>query len=275
MHIIKLHIIMYLHSKHKLFCYNCYNTQHISKYCPNPVVSYGIICYYFANTGKRKYMMVQRKHSFAFVGFVTGKYEINNENHLQDMFNKMTRCEHQIIATSEFMELWNKLWEGYETRKHKKSTQREALKCNLKFQVLKRKDKINYFIRRSNCEYTSPEWYFPKGRLENQFERPKDCALREFEEETQINKKKIILKRNMLPVVEKHKANERLYQVVFYFAEYKGENREISTFCRNREIANAAWLDMDQCMKKIRPYENEKIELLKRLSKQKLCIRFS
>ena len=260
-----------MHSKHKLFCYNCYNTRHISKHCPNPVLSYGIICYHYTKANTNKYLMVQRKHSFAFVGFITGKYDIDDDQKMQEMFNRMTRCEHQIIATSEFMDLWRKLWEGYEQRKHKKSTQRDLLRCNLKFEVLRRRNKITHFIRNSNCIYASPEWYFPKGRLNNQFECPKDCALREFEEETQIDKNKIKMKRNVVPFVERHSANERIYQVVFYVAEYIGEHTiEKRTFCDNREIANAAWLNLEDCLKKIRPYELEKVELLRQLSEQNL-----
>lgn len=326
-------------SKHKLFCYNCYNTRHISKHCPKPVLSYGIICYFMQppnihhtarntklsssnikasskdtklsseraskdtklssskhhsadNKGKlkdtkaikahsapslhssglvtndtRKYLMVQRKYSFAFVGFVTGKYNIDDDSQIQLMFNRMTRREHKMIANSTFEMLWGKLWEGYDQRKHKKSTRKDLLRCNLKFEVLRRHNRITGFIWNSTSDYLTPEWYFPKGKKCNQFELEEDCAIREFEEETQIAKSNIRMEYTIPPFTEKHSANEKLYQVRFYVAEYIGNcTIEHRTYCDNREIGNAAWLNIKECMQKIRPYEFEKIQLLNTIS---------
>ena len=452
-----------------LFCYNCYKSNHISKNCPNPVCSYGVICYNIfnykpfqstsnqfshqctnqsnfstnqchqsnpcnhtynqfnpANTYKNttmnnftnskqsrsnsvkssiKYLMVQRKYSFAFFEFLMGKYYILNHKYLQKLFNRMTLYERCLITNYNFKQLWYKLWNGKQFKK--KSLQKDFWKASIKFYILKngficddsttnnnnntnntnntnnqknnndnnndnntnnQKNnnnnynthtiqppfKLSYFINKCSENYNSPEWYFPKGKLAHRYELPKQCALREFEEETNIpsvhiqlinnnnyscnvknNYKKYNIStpytrnnnnysnvcsgykykynrvvrenknhaknnpialshtcttctadtsttygfchhyngcmyNNMHKFEEKHTAvNGKTYKVLFYIAKYVGANyknmyiKQSDFFRKHNEIATMDWFTYKECLEKFRPYEHEKINLLK------------
>ncbi len=91
----------------KLYCYNCYRTKHTAKFCKYPVLSFGIICYHVCEGGEIKYLMVQRKYSYAFVDFIFGKYDILDYSYLSHLFERMTSRERLIIRnTVNFRSLW-------------------------------------------------------------------------------------------------------------------------------------------------------------------------
>lgn len=268
-----------------LFCYNCYNSKHIAKNCPFPVISYGIVCY-VNNDSLNKYLMVERKHSFAFVEFLMGKYHISDIEYIQKLFNRMTLFERCCIAKYEFKTLWKKLWNsnGYT----KKSLQREFWKASIKFYVLK----VGYFhsvwkrwcqsqslIDQCTENYKTPEWYFPKGKRVSKYEKPEDCAIREFREETNITNIYIDLSTKLFE--EEHiAANGKMYKVYFFIAKYMkndndddDENDEMMNsnhvhqqnrhfVQKHSEIGNIDWLTYDECLHKFRPYETEKLHLL-------------
>ena len=269
-------------TKELLFCYNCYNSQHIAKHCPFPVISYGIVCY---ESETLKYLMVERKHSFAFVEFLMGKYYIGDIKYIQKLFNRMTLFERCCIAKYEFKTLWQKLWNhnGYT----KKSLQREFWKASIKFYTLKtgvmwqptkQSLRLQSFIDNCDENYKTPEWYFPKGKRVNKFEKPEECAIREFKEETNISHIDIEVINNANLFEEEHIAeNGKLYKVYFFVAKYTGnsDTGSDSSHKQNRdflqqhsEIGNIDWCTYTECVNKFRPYESEKLQLLNIIHEQ-------
>ena len=86
---------------------------------------------------------------------------------------------------------------------------------------------LNDIIENSKTQWSETEWEFPKGRR-NSKERDIDCALREFEEETGINKNRISVIENILPFEEifigtNHKSYKHKYFLA-YMNEDFGEN---------------------------------------------------
>ena len=267
-------------AKDLLFCYNCYQSRHIAKNCPLPVVSFGIVCY-DPQYDTVKYLMVERKYSIAFVEFLMGKYYICDGEYIQKLFNRMTLFERCCIGKYEFKILWKRLWNmnGY----HKKSLQREFWKASIKFYILKngficsqtqRHLQIQLFIENSDQNYKTPEWYFPKGKRVHEHEEPQDCAIREFKEETNISHIDIEVKNATNLFEEEHIAgNGKIYKVYFFIAKYTGgqnshflpqyihkQNRDFIQ--KNSEIGDMDWFTYDECIAKFRPYETEKLNLL-------------
>lgn len=266
-----------------LFCYNCYNTGHISKKCPHTVLSYGIICFRASKfSHDHEFLMVERKYSFAFVDFLMGKYDLLKPHYLQTLFNRMTLLERCLLASNyTFKKLWHKVWN---IKDYKKSIQKEFCKSSIKFYILRngfisvtdnKFYSIETLIQNSTSGYKTPQWYFPKGKRSNEFEKPMDCAIREFKEETNLEINKCKLIKNIC-FEEEHVANnlfKKKYKVCFFLAEYINdehnndrENHSKTQFIdSNNEIGNIEWLNFNECLLKFRKYEKEKIELMEKI----------
>ena len=60
-------------------CANCGNVGHTHKLCREPIISYGIICFRVMDDEKFEYLLIQRKHSIAYIDFIRGKYNIKKK----------------------------------------------------------------------------------------------------------------------------------------------------------------------------------------------------
>ena len=260
-------------SNRLLYCYNCFESSHIAHNCPKPVNSYGIICYKISQLGDIKYLFVQRRFSYSFVDFMTGKYSLTNYKYIQKMFNKMTLFERCLIKNNDFKELWAKVFGSIFI--YKKSVNRIFYKGSIKFYILrdsfkygKRTFKTDTFINNSCDNYKTPEWYFPKGRKNNN-EKKLDCAIREFMEETNMQEDNFQVICNYNTLSETHiSMNNKIYCAEFYIAEFL-DNHEYTFLEKNnyqrQEIGNIEWLTYNEAKKKFRIYEVEKFALLDEL----------
>jgi 8-oxo-dGTP pyrophosphatase MutT (NUDIX family) len=71
--------------------------------------------------------------------------------------------------------------------------------------------------------YEEPEWGLPKGRRDNK-ETDLQCAIREFQEETQITGNELTIYKNILPLEEVYVGNNGVrYRHVYFIAELKGD----------------------------------------------------
>jgi 8-oxo-dGTP pyrophosphatase MutT (NUDIX family) len=197
-----LHIVKNLMAKSLLYCVNCGDNGHIHKNCNQPILSYGIICY---NKFNNKFLLIQRKHSIAYVDFIRGKYSFNDINFLIMLLENMSNEEKQNILTKNYIDLWNELWinrgnecpdtnRTFEFRKAKNMYELLVEGLIINNEVYTLKNMINSTLYDSTShdfggkapKSTIIEWGFPKGRR-NKFETNIACAFREFFEETKIN----------------------------------------------------------------------------------------
>jgi ADP-ribose pyrophosphatase YjhB (NUDIX family) len=280
----------------KPYCINCNKCGHNSKECIEPIYSYGIICikinddiipspfiienflinkiidideYNLLNLSnlnkidqykdKIKFLLIQRKHSFSYVEFIRGKYDETNIDTFKKLLNLMTPDEIENIISQDFDSLWTELWQ--KTSKHK-AFQKEFELSQKKFNVIKQNYKLIDLINFKKI-YQTPEWGFPKGRRDRN-EKNLDCALREFKEETGLDKYNYIILNRLNTVEETVKGLEKsIFKLVYYIGISYDENKlEMTTEHQKYEIGDMKWLTYEEIIPIIRDYYSEKIKLI-------------
>ena len=275
------------HSKSMLhvFCANCGALGHMYRSCNQPIISYGIICFKVEN-GEPKYLMVQRKDSLAYVEFVRGKYNLNVKKYIMELLSLMTEEERNNIISKPFEQIWQEMW-CKKVCDENKNFGKEYKDAHEKFCALKKgyyiKDTSNeltffdlqYAYETTHSQFTETEWGFPKGRR-NINEDDINCALREFKEETGVSPKHLHLYTNYIKPFDEifSGSNKVRYKHVYYIARLITEAETFSVNPNNKqqckEIRNIQWFSYEDAQAKIRTYNVERKELLKRLH-QVIC----
>lgn len=236
----------------KYLCNNCGNYGHLFYNCKKPITSLGIVTYRYAPTGI-EYLLVQRKDTLGYVDFLRGKYSETNEFQLNNIIHEMTKNEVSDIKKEEYKDLWYKLWN--------KVTESYDIKNEEKFNLIK-KSKSHLLVE---SEWNEPEWGFPKGRR-NFKERDLDCAVREFEEETGYSRHTLELVKNLNPFEEIFTgSNLKSYKHRYFLAYMKYEDTLNEANYQKSEIGKMKWFSFEEAVQKIRPYNLERLELLKDL----------
>tara|TARA_B100001057_G_scaffold480090_1_gene552537 strand:- start:51 stop:854 length:804 start_codon:yes stop_codon:yes gene_type:complete len=250
-----------------IFCGNCGKTGHIYKDCHAPVTSCGIILYKKVE-GKYKYLLIQRKDSIGYIEFLRGKYDINNIDYIKVLLERMTIEEINNIKNNEFDILWNNLW----LNRNIKQYLQESENSKRKFNELKSRKENNLFtiIDNTNITYIEKEWGFPKGRR-NLKEGDFDCACREFEEETGYERKDYFILRNIRPLEEVFEGSNKIRYKHIYYIGLSRVDKKLE-ICKDNihqitEIGNLDWFSFEEALQKIRPYNIEKKNVLKKLNK--------
>ena len=262
----------------KIVCTNCGIEGHVYRMCLSPITSYGIIAVknlsniinksaYCSNeeilTGSTssipiQFLMICRKDSLSFVEFIRGKYNPADEAYLGSLFKNMTIPEHVKLLTMSFDELWKSVW-GETSKNHKNDYDQSERKFN---SIL---PQLPELLKKYETKWTEPEWGFPKGRR-NPHETDIACAVREFQEETGIDKDYIDIIQNMNPLEENFVGSNRVHYCHKYYIASCDVSGEIEVQTDNphmaREISRIEWGTLDEALAKIRPDNIEKREIL-------------
>jgi 8-oxo-dGTP pyrophosphatase MutT (NUDIX family) len=275
-------------------CSNCSNTGHLSKNCPHPITSFGVILFRVKSdwnqaeslvkggiTGMEttlsniEYLLIQRKDTIGFIEIMRGKYNVNNTDYIKQQLICMTEEEHDKILTVDFDQLWENLWGPPLEHSHTYKYEKEQAK--LKMEQLRPILKSLIDEIQGSKE---PEWGFPKGRRDF-FESDYACAMRELWEETNISQTDIIPIRNMEPIEENFFGTNGVQYCHKYFFAYAppgvGEESlekasENNKFIK-REVRQICWFSYENAVEHIRPENPEKRQVLLRIHKilQKFC----
>ena len=255
----------------KVFCGNCGKIGHIYKQCTDPIISLGVILYRITERG-REYLLVMRKDSLGYVELIRGNYPLDDMEYLSNIFDEMTLVEKKKILTKPFSTLWNDLWVEDEEKKAK--YQKEFYNSEKTYNILKAGitidgiyTDIDTLIKNSNSTWDNPEWGFPKGRR-NLKERDLQCAVREFEEETDISRDAIYVLKCIDPLDEDFMgSNKKNYRHIYYIAKLIND---IGTPSINQdkklqmiEIGDIKWLTLTEALQSIRSYNREKKNILR------------
>lgn len=252
-------------------CNNCGKHGHMFHQCKLPITSYGIVAFKCGTNGI-EYLMIRRKHSFGYIDFIRGKYSVHNLDHILIILDEMSVDEKRRINTMPFETLWKEMWGSNLFNNQYKN---EEISSKKKFEALKQgitvEDKtltLKDMTELSNTNWEETEWEFPKGRR-NQRERDLDCAMREFEEETGINKTVLNVIENVLPFEEIFiGSNYKCYKHKYYLAYVHDfpEGDALLNF-QETEVSKIEWKTFQDCLGSIRPYNLEKTELIFNINK--------
>ena len=249
------------------FCNNCGKTGHMYSQCSKPITSTGIIVFHKFNNIK-KYLLICRKDSLGYVEFLRGKYPLYNKDYIQNIINEMTVSEKEKILEYDFSKLWKDLWGdfyGVQYRTEERSA-REKFK-QLRDGILLFDDtffSLETLVKNSSTNWEEPEWGFPKGRRNFQ-ESDIQCALREFHEETGITKNNIKIIKNIFAFDEIFTGSNFKSYKHKYFIAYS--NHMDNKNFQKSEVSKVKWMTLDEASSSIRPYNLERIDLLKNIDK--------
>jgi 8-oxo-dGTP pyrophosphatase MutT (NUDIX family) len=279
-----------------MICSNCNKTNHEYKDCKEPITSWGIILVNLRdmknielihsnniNITNRisnispqnyldlenlskfmnniKFLLIQRRHSIAYMDFLRGKYKIDNIDQINSLFEYMNPDEIERLKNKDFDVLWREMWNNDESRIN---NMKEYNMAKNKFNNLN-SDKnlelnLDFFINNVRPLFKQNEWGFPKGR-KNYTESPLECALREFTEETNIKLSDISLIPNINPIEENLIGTNGIpYRHIYYVAETKLDM--ITDVKNNNEIGNIGFFSFHDATKLIRDYHKEKKDIL-------------
>ena len=245
-----------------VYCNNCGKLGHVYRDCKYPVMSCGNII--FTRDSTPKILMIQRKDSLCYIDFIRGKYDIYNIPYIQILFDKCTVNEKQNILKESYETLWKKLWltdtlEDVQYNDYMKGHDKfMKLKNGFLYNKTQEYITLNYFVKHSNTKYQTPEWEFPKGRRNNK-ESARDCAIREFEEETNYTPSDYRLFSNIIPFTEEFLGENNVRYKYIYYIGYLLNTDKLAKLQENNyhqksEISDIQWLTEKECLQKIRDY---------------------
>lgn len=251
----------------KDYCNNCGNYGHLYKNCRHPILSYGILLY----NSDSKIVMIERKDSLSYIEFMRGKYSsIYDIEYIKLLFSRFSNDELEKIKKYDFDLLWSKLWIHTETinqriKKEYKKSKSNFLKLKEGYILDGAMVNINILIDGVNKTFPMNEWEIPKGRRRI-YENNRECAIREFNEETNITKSKYSLYDNTIPLTEEYTGiNGVRYKHVYYIG-YVDKDIELYIDKKNKdqytEIKDIKWFTKEECLNNIRNYDNNKKKII-------------
>ena len=285
-----------MYNKKNFYCTNCDSKNHDYKDCPEPITSWGIILvnlhdlkeipikhqkmnikshiYNIAPestndlqllgmvTPKIKFLLIQRKHSLGFVDFIRGKYRIDNIDGINFLFQHMNKEEIQKIKNLEFDDLWIYLWNNDQ---HKMGfLKKEFTNAKEKFMRLKSDPELelnlDFYVNNVEPLFKTNEWGFPKGRRSKN-ESAKDCAIREFHEETMIPREAIKVIDSIDPIEENLIGTNGIkYRHIYYLAETTIDTLPDNN--NNNEIGRMEFFTYNDGHETLREYHVEKRQII-------------
>lgn len=148
------------------------------------MTSYGLIVFTY-HQGKTLFLMTRRRDTFSYECILRGHY---TEEILQEYVFNTTKEERDRLLKYPFDSLWKDLWVSTKRRLYRM----EYRKAKEMF------DRNGDTIRQMICDCPTmgkDVWEFPKGRMFSE-ESGFQCALREFEEETNIKRTHVSVIKN-------------------------------------------------------------------------------
>ena len=226
---------------------------------------------------KIEFLLVQRKHSLGFIEFIRGHYNLSDLYSITMLFQQMSVEETSLIKKNRnnFENLWLYLWKDNGKLTKKSSTVKEEYKkseemfnilntreCNLEEYVIN----LDYILENIKPKWDDCEWGFPKGRR-NLNESDLEAAEREFAEETNYTRKNFEIIRGIEPMTEIFNGTNGVKYKHSYFIAQQNDViddaiiKEGNSF-QEKEIGNLKWFSYLDALSTIRPYHEDKKNIL-------------
>jgi len=222
-----------------------------------------------------KILMIMRKDSLCYIEFLRGKYDIYNLSYIQTLIDKCSISEKQQLLEGDFNELWKSLWRLDEINVEQMRFKNDYLRGKHKYEKLKEGFtymntgefvSIQYFVEQSKTTYDTSEWEFPKGRR-NANESDKECAAREFQEETGYIEDDYSLIMNMKPFSEEYVGENKVrYKHVYYVGRITNLLTQVSVGeDQISEIRDIKWVTKEESLSHIRDYHHTRYQVIHKI----------
>lgn len=164
------------------------NFNYYPRKFPDTITSWGLIPFNKRTHKKRitiddiLFLLQQRRDTFEYVDFVFGTWK--NYEDLTPIFTNFSQEERARVRNYIFFELWEDIWINKTSKQYKDNYQRAKRRYD------SIKHMIPFLLDSTQSSVIGPTWGFPKGRKNNMNESDVECAIRETEEETRIDRSK-------------------------------------------------------------------------------------
>jgi len=190
-----------------------------------------------------QFLIISKKYSYSFFTILMGKYDSDNIEYVKMLLDNLTKTELILLKTKDFKEI---------AKKHIKNISEEQLNKSLE-----NYNKIKQTLQNQDSSFETPEWEIPKGKLLNN-EEMIDGAIREFTEETSLERKDFTVYRNIEPIVEIFKGtDDKSYMYVYYIALLNNNVNIHKTSTQEASIIK--FMNLDECLDNIRINKRKKI----------------
>jgi len=234
-------------------------------------MSYGVVLVKHEEDDS-KILMLQRKDSLCYIDFIRGKYNLYDVEYILKLCNHFSIHEKEAIMTHSFDELWTKLWmiDKHQIKTHIKNEYKKGKDKFMKLQKGFMKDdtliNIQYLYDNMTTTYETCEWEFPKGRR-NENEKNRECAIREFQEETNIVPSTCLIFPNITPLSEEYYGENNIkYKHVYYLGILMDPDVHLYIDASNcnqvNEVSDIQWLTKAEAYSKIRSYNTTKYDII-------------
>lgn len=219
------------------------------------ITSYGIILVAYRPERTPVVLLYQRRDNFAYIDFLRGLWF--SEDQIISLFSLMSHEERNRIRDYTFRELWDDLWVEHTFRFYRDGFSKARKKYN------STKHNIPRFLETTSTNVSNTPWGFPKGKKNNYHENPLKCAMREFEEETNISENNFHII-DKTPFTESFRgSNDKSYSTHYFLAETnhrapiyvekKATPQCIRKTTVTEEAAEVSWFTFEEACEKLNP----------------------
>lgn len=207
-----------------------------------------------------KFILIRRRKTLGYLEFIRGRYCVNNEETIINLFNQMTEEEVKEIIKNNFDSLWQELWNN-----NNKYYVDEFNKSKIKFNKLKenKSNKLLHILKKTDSKLKNAEWGFPKGRR-LYLEKDINCAIREFKEETNLSDKDFFIMSNVKPIQEIFLGTNNIkYKHIYYIAICKNNlSLSVNNDTQRQEIGDIGFFNYKNCLNLFRSFHIKRRYLL-------------
>lgn len=219
----------------------------------DPITSYGIILYYLEEITRPEsmetfqrpvFLISQRRDTISFIEFMKGNH---NRFNIPVQLAGMTNDERERLLNHSFDEIWDDLWFNHNLKIY----QQEYRRARTCYESIEKN--LPSLFEKHPSQTQRREWGFPKGK-KFQSETDRECALREFREETRYPTDGLI-HRSPRTFVENYRGtNRKMYRTVYFLAQtmekfpIRYEQREgiLRSRTISEELGDLKWVTLEE-----------------------------